>query len=55
VWGTSPRPWLAQLESDALRSEFLQGYRDEVDRYYPARPDGRVLFPFIRRFVIAYR
>jgi trans-aconitate 2-methyltransferase len=53
--GTGLRPWLAALPDDAHRERFLAEYRAEIRREYPARSGGRVLFPFLRRFVVAYR
>lgn len=53
--GTGLRPYLAALPDDAHRERFLAEYRAEIRREYPARSGGRVLFPFLRRFVVAYR
>jgi trans-aconitate 2-methyltransferase len=53
--GTGLRPALARLPDDAHRERFLAQYGREVARAYPPRPDGQVLFPFLRRFLIAYR
>jgi trans-aconitate 2-methyltransferase len=53
--GTGLRPTLARLPDDAQRDRFLAEYRREVARAYAPRPDGQVLFPFLRRFLIAYR
>jgi len=53
--GTGLRPWLAALPDEAHRTRFLEQYAREVANEYPARPDGRVLFPFHRRFLVAYR
>lgn len=53
--GTGLRPWLSQLPGDAERERFLSEYRAELDSLYPRRPDGQVLFPFLRRFFVAYR
>ncbi|MGI0070661.1 MAG: hypothetical protein ACRECT_01070, partial [Thermoplasmata archaeon] len=55
VRGTALRDPLAVLSSDGERDEFLREYTDEVRRNCRSRPDGRVLFPFLRRFVVAYR
>lgn len=53
--GTGLRPFLEALETDQQRSDFeqmvLEGYRQA----YPRQPDGRVLFPFRRLFMVAYR
>lgn len=53
--GTALRPWLARLADPARRERFLKEYEAAIARAYPRRTDGRVLFPFRRRFVIAYR
>jgi len=55
VRGTALRSLLHRLGSDGRREEFLSEYAREVGLSYPRAPDGRVLFPFLRRFVIAYR
>lgn len=55
IVGTGLRPWLAALPDDAHRERFLTEYRTEIRGAYPAHSDGRVLFPFLRRFLIAYR
>jgi trans-aconitate 2-methyltransferase len=51
--GTGLRPFLNALP-DALRAEFLAAYLDAIRPHYPARIDGRVLFPFRRLFLVAY-
>jgi trans-aconitate 2-methyltransferase len=53
--GTALRPQLALLPEPAERERFLAAVADEVARRYAPSPDGTVLFPFLRRFVIAYR
>lgn len=53
--GTALRPILERLPSDAVRDEFLARYATAIEAAYPPEPDGRVLFPFLRRFVVAYR
>lgn len=55
VEGTGLRPWLQSLPDDAARGRFRRAYLPEIERGYPVRPDGRVLFPFLRRFVVAER
>ena len=59
--GLSP----SEIVEPALLSNFERGtaertrFREAMDRAiaarYPRRPDGRVLFPFLRRFVVAVR
>jgi trans-aconitate 2-methyltransferase len=53
--GTGLRPFLDALPSDAERENFLADYADRLEDAYPAQPDGRVLFPFRRFFLVAYR
>ncbi len=53
--GTGLRPWLARLSDEPTRRRFLAEYLREVRRAYPRQRDGAVLFPFLRRFVVAYR
>jgi len=55
VRGTAIRPWLQELPSDEERAVFLQEYTHAIAAAYPERPDGRIVFPFRRRFVVAYR
>ncbi len=53
--GTALRPYLAAMPGEAVREQFLLEYRTAVTAAYPARADGKVLFPFRRIFVMAYR
>jgi trans-aconitate 2-methyltransferase len=53
--GTGLRPWLAALPDAAHRERFLSEYRAAIRTAYPPHSGGRVLFPFLRRFLIAYR
>jgi trans-aconitate 2-methyltransferase len=53
--GTALRPLLGLLTDDDERAAFLADYTDEVVSAYPRHADGRVLFPFLRRFVVAYK
>ncbi len=53
--GTSLRPILNRLPDAKTQQAFVAEYSEEIARVYPRRPDGKVLFPFLRRFVIAYR
>jgi trans-aconitate 2-methyltransferase len=52
---TGLRPFLAVLESEAERRAFMALLHDRVSQAYRPRVDGKVLFPFKRTFVIAYR
>jgi trans-aconitate 2-methyltransferase len=53
--GTGLRPWLRGLPDEDHRKRFLEEYGIEIAGAYPAQPSGSVLFPFLRRFVVAYR
>jgi trans-aconitate 2-methyltransferase len=53
--GTGLRPWLDALPGDADREQFLTDYAKALEPEFPAQRDGKVLFPFRRLFVIAYR
>jgi trans-aconitate 2-methyltransferase len=51
--GTGLRPFLSALAEED-REEFLAEYLEAIRPCYPRRVDGRVLFPFLRLFVVAY-
>jgi len=54
--GTGLRPFLEVLDDDTERQRFMRLLRAQVAAdYRPPHPDGKVLFPFRRTFVIAYR
>lgn len=53
--GTGLRPWLDALPDDATRTKFLGAYRARLVPYFPERADTRILFPFRRLFLIAYK
>jgi trans-aconitate 2-methyltransferase len=53
--GTGLRPFLEALQTDLEREQFLAEYLRRIRIAYPPRPDGKVLFPFRRLFVVAYR
>ena len=48
---TGLRPYLAALGDGEARERFLADYLTGIERIYPRRPDGRVLFPFRRIFL----
>ncbi len=52
--GTGLRPYFAELASATDREKFAASYLDAIRVAYPRRPDGRVLFPFRRLFLVAY-
>jgi trans-aconitate 2-methyltransferase len=53
--GTGLRPFLDCLPDDSARAEFLREYQAAITPHYPRQADGRILMPFRRLFVIAYR
>jgi trans-aconitate 2-methyltransferase len=53
--GTGLRPFLHALSDEAERSDFERRLLAEVERGYPRQADGRVLLPFRRLFLLAYR
>jgi trans-aconitate 2-methyltransferase len=53
--GTGMRPFLDALSGDAERGRFTAEYLAAIREGYAARDDGRVLFPFRRLFMVAYR
>jgi trans-aconitate 2-methyltransferase len=52
--GSGLRPFLEPLNEDE-RSAFLDRYRGEIAKAYPAFPDNTVLLPFPRLFIVARR
>jgi trans-aconitate 2-methyltransferase len=52
--GSALRPFLAPL-TDSEKSAFLDEYLARITQAYPALPDGTVLLPFPRLFIIATR
>ena len=55
ISGTGLRPFLDVLENSSERQRFVDMLRTKVAESYPRRCDGKVLFPFKRLFVVAYR
>lgn len=53
--GTGLRPFLDALPAETDRQRFLADYLARISPHYPPRADGKVLFPFHRLFLIAYR
>jgi trans-aconitate 2-methyltransferase len=52
--GTGLRPFLDPLD-EAEKAAYLDRYRNAVAKAYPALPDGSVLLPFPRLFIVATR
>ncbi len=55
IRSTGLRPYLDALSGDGLKAAFEAEVLAEVEKSYPLRADGKVLFPFHRLFFIAYR
>ncbi len=55
IAGTGLRPFLSALESEHEKQTFINELRRQVANEYKLQVDGKVLFPFRRTFVIAYR
>ena len=55
IESTGLRPFLAALDDDNECNAFLTELHRRVSVAYESRADGKVLFPFRRIFVIAYR
>jgi trans-aconitate 2-methyltransferase len=52
---TGLRPFLAALETEEEKNRFEQLVLNGYTQAYPPQKDGRILFPFRRLFMIAYR
>jgi trans-aconitate 2-methyltransferase len=55
IRGTGLRPYLEALADDAERSAFEAALLEKVTAAFPPQADGKVLFPYRRLFVVAYR
>ena len=53
--GTGLRPWLEALPDERSRHEYASDYLSALSSEFPRQADGRVIFPFRRFFLIAYR
>lgn len=53
--GSGLRPFLEALEDETQKQRFEQQLLDGYTQAYPPQKDGRILFPFRRLFLIAYR
>jgi trans-aconitate 2-methyltransferase len=53
--GTGMRPFLEALAIGEDKARFTADYLEAIRDVYPARPDGKVLFPFRRLFLLASR
>jgi trans-aconitate 2-methyltransferase len=55
ISSTGLRPFLEALDTDAERRRFVDLLNKRVAQSYNRRRDGKVLFPFRRLFLVAYR
>lgn len=55
IASTGLRPFLAALDEEDQREDFVGELRHHVREFYETRADGNVLYPFRRTFVVAYR
>jgi trans-aconitate 2-methyltransferase len=53
--GTGLRPFLEILKTESDREQFMSDYLDRLKTVYKPQPNGNVLFPFRRLFIIAYK
>ena len=53
--GSGLRPFLDRLGSESERTDFLARYEAKIAAAYPAFPDGTVLLPMPRLFIVATR
>jgi trans-aconitate 2-methyltransferase len=55
IYSTGLRPFLGALDTDAEEDQFISLLKDKVVAVFSSCRNGRVLFPFRRLFVVAYR
>ncbi len=53
--GSGMRPFLEAFESAADRERYVADYTERIRAAYPRQADSKVLFPFRRLFLVAYR
>jgi trans-aconitate 2-methyltransferase len=53
--GSGLRPFLEVLKDSDQRRRFEMKLIERYEQTYPRRGDGRILFPFLRLFFVAYR
>jgi len=51
---TGLRPFLERLKDLETRSVFLREYTEVISKAYKKQEDSKLLFPFLRRFFVAY-
>jgi trans-aconitate 2-methyltransferase len=55
VHSTTLRPYLEQLNTQEEKNAFEADLLETCKKYYKEQSDGKVLFPFYRIFIIAYK
>jgi trans-aconitate 2-methyltransferase len=55
VYSTALKPYLEKLDTEKEKREFENDILQECKKYYKEQPNGKVLFPFERMFIIAYK
>ncbi len=53
--GSGMRPFLEALGTEEEREAFAAEYAGRIAPHYPPRPNGKLLFPFRRIFIVAYK
>ncbi len=53
--GTGLRPFLSALETEGQKLSFEAKLLEGFSRFYPRQRDSRILFPFRRLFIVAYK
>ena len=52
IKGSAMKPYLSSLSNESEQAKFEQEVLCEIEKDYPLREDGKVLFPFKRLFMI---
>ncbi|MDR1871652.1 MAG: methyltransferase domain-containing protein [Deltaproteobacteria bacterium] len=55
IHSTALKPYLEELKTDKEKQKFENDILKECRKYYKEQSDGKVLFPFKRMFMIAYK
>jgi trans-aconitate 2-methyltransferase len=55
VHPTALKPYLDQLNNENEKQEFETEILEECKKYYKEQSNGKVLFPFQRMFIVAYK
>lgn len=55
VYSTALKPYLEQLNNENEKQEFEIEILEECRKYYKEQSNGKVLFPFQRKFIVAYK